>query len=232
MKVMNKHNFMSLRYFYNFLVEPLYKILRTRGSKIKFISVLLLLVLSGLFVNAFSIDETKGLLADNAINGVNSLITNSLVKYIIKKSKEASPKKIIDTSDNHIKSFVSEDYFNKSIEFKKVIIFDKPDKGGVKYYVVYNLELTYEKEEGKRITYGKRIKVKLDENGKILGYIGPRKECKYLINKEEAISKAKKQDSEFHSKDLMVSLVYDNGFYKWKVTDDSKNKSILIESKK
>ena len=89
--------------------------------------------------------------------------------------------------------------------------------------------LSYEDEKEGYKRYEKQIRVKLDEKGNILDYIGPRKEYTSIISKDDALSMAKKEDTVFDAEDVEVELIYEDEAYGWNVISKFPAKSKFIE---
>jgi len=219
----------------------------TKKGKSNFLIALIVIIISfsliGVAVSNTTISDN--LLIESTLNNLEKLFlakepdernpgpeeTTSPIAENVKKSKDEIPKKIIDSSDAYIKSFVGNEYYNQSIRFRKAVIHD-PSIEGFKYKILYHLLLTYKDERGLDREYRLWVTVKLDEDGNVIDYIGPKKEYPSIIGRKEAIARVKQEDVSFNVEDLGVEFYYEDGFYYWKITSLAGNRSKLIDISK
>lgn len=106
-----------------------------------------------------------------------------------KTSNETTPVYIIIQSENYIKSFVDNDYFNKRFKLagNKSLL---SGTGEIFYYVYYSYNIPSDYLASPNPKY---VSVSLDKDGKIIDYVGPKKPHEFSISRDHAAQIAKQR---------------------------------------
>ena len=100
-------------------------------------------------------------------------------KDVIVNVTKLEPKEdTIFKADAFLKTFLSEEDFNKKIEFQDEVLFDYND-GTVKNFLIYDYKITYLRDNGKKVTSQYRLMVEF-ESGEIINEGEVRNRYNYL----------------------------------------------------
>ncbi len=124
-----------------------------------------------------TINESIGNLTDETCKEEKGI---NLISGGIKISKNEIPEKIINSSDDFIKSFIDKNDFNKNLRFGRVVVLNNSIKNTKEYLLVYYLQIEYLRETGKKVRSIYPINIRLDEDGIVIDKVEPMGRYNYL----------------------------------------------------